>query len=62
MGHDFDIEKSLRQQLGLKNLGCIRRQTKFNRHVCFYISVNEDECAVINSNGVWLNDCLIAVF
>jgi hypothetical protein len=47
-----DVEKSLKEQLSIKNLVCKRLKTKFSTYASFHVSVIEDEFSLISNNGV----------
>jgi hypothetical protein len=59
---NVDIEKSLKEQLSLKRLVCIRLKNKFDTYASFHISLNEEDFPLINNTGVWPNGCFIALF
>jgi hypothetical protein len=55
-----DVEKSLKEQLSLKKLVCTRLKIKFSTYASLHVSVIEYEFPLINNNGVWPAECLIA--
>lgn len=56
------MKKSLKEQLELASLACIKLKPKFNSCFSFHTFVSEDDFHLINSTGDWSTGCLIAPY